>query len=413
MKDLTLCLLLTASVSASAQTTHVLFIGNSYTYVNDLPEMTRQLALSLGDTLVVGSSAPGGYTFQGHTTNTATQALIAQGGWDRVVLQEQSQLPSFPPSQVLSDCFPYAEALVDTIHAYSPCAEPTFYMTWGRENGDADNCAFWPPVCTFNGMQGQLRMNYLQMAQDNSAECAPAGVAWKQVRDEYPAIGLYASDGSHPSVAGSYLVACTMYSTFFRTSTVGASFTSSLDPATAATLQQIASAVVLDSLATWNIGINDPVASPSYTDNNGTVEFNQNSINTTTHSWDLGDGTTSNESAFTHTYSVVGDYPVMYVAGDECGRTDTSLFDVNVVVTGISEQDASRFSIASDAQGLVVTNACRAGRLDLFDTQGRKLATYAIPAGEALHLPAPQGMALVWHFRSKDGSTTSGMVVRP
>ena len=220
-------------LSLQAQSTHVLFIGNSYTGVNDLPEMTRQLALSIGDTLVVASSSPGGMTFQGHTTNATTQSLIDQGNWDFVVLQEQSQLPSFPPSQVASDCLPYAQALVDTVRARTPCAEAVFYMTWGRENGDADNCAFWPPVCTYEGMQQRLRMSYLQMAQDNSAECAPAGMAWKRVREDFPTIDLYASDGSHPSVAGSYLVACTMYSTFFRTSTVGATFTSSLDPATA------------------------------------------------------------------------------------------------------------------------------------------------------------------------------------
>ena len=132
-------------LSLQAQTTRVLFIGNSYTSVNDLPEMTRQLALSLGDTLIVANSSPGGYTFQQHTANAATQGLIDQGNWDFVVLQEQSQLPSFPPSQVAAECLPYAQALVDTIRAHSPCAEPVFYMTWGRQNGDAQNCASWPP----------------------------------------------------------------------------------------------------------------------------------------------------------------------------------------------------------------------------------------------------------------------------
>lgn len=69
--------LLCAVLPGMAQSTRVLFIGNSYIGVNDLPEMTRQLALSLGDTLVVQSSTPGGTTFQGHSTNPTTQALIA------------------------------------------------------------------------------------------------------------------------------------------------------------------------------------------------------------------------------------------------------------------------------------------------------------------------------------------------
>jgi len=400
--------------SALAQTTQVLFIGNSYTAVNNLPELTRQLALSLGDTLVVNSSTPGGYTFQGHTANTATQNLIAQGGWDYVVLQEQSQLPSFPPGQVASDCYPYATALVDNIRTHSPCAESVFYMTWGRENGDAQNCASWPPVCTYAGMQERLRISYLQMAQDNSAECAPAGVAWKRVRDEYPAIDLYSPDGSHPSVAGSYLVACTMFSTFFRTSTVGATFTSSLDPVTAATLQQVASSVVLDSLATWNIGVNDPVALPEHADlGAGQIAFSESSVNSTSNFWDLGDGNSSDQSAFTHTYAANGVYTVTYVAMDDCGRTDTSSFMVDVISAGIAALNKPSISISRDAQGLVVNNANRDGTLELFDMQGRKLASYAIMAGGLRHVTAPSGVVLLWRFQTKDGSFGSGIAVRP
>lgn len=399
---------------ASAQSKHVLFIGNSYTSVNDLPEMTRQLALSLGDTLVVASSSPGGYTFQQHTTNAATQGLIDQGNWDFVVLQEQSQLPSFPPSQVASECLPYAAQLVDSIRAHSPCAEPVFYMTWGRQNGDAQNCASWPPVCTYEGMQQQLRQSYLQMAEDNSSSCAPAGMAWKRVRAEYPAINLYSSDGSHPSVAGSYLVACTMYSTFFRTGTVGASFVSSLDAATASTLQQVASSVVLDSLDTWNIGVNDPVALPEHQDQgDGNVLFSENSVNATSHFWDLGDGSTSTENSFTHTYAANGTYTVVYVAMDACGRTDTSSFVVNMTSAGIGELDKARVWVTSDSQGLLVINDGSAGSLDLFDLQGRRVAVHAIGATGKEQVPLPSGTAVVWRFQTAGERVGSGLVVIP
>ena len=414
MKHLFAFLILLGTIgSASAQTTRVLFIGNSYTAVNNLPELTRQLALSLGDTLVVNSSTPGGYTFNGHTTNTATQNLIDQGGWNYVVLQEQSQLPSFPPAQVAAESLPYATALVDSIRAHSPCAEPVFYMTWGRENGDADNCASWPPVCTYEGMQEQLRINYLQMARDNSTACAPAGMAWKRVREEFPAIGLYAADGSHPSVAGSYLVACTMYSTFFRRTTMGATFTSTLDATTAATLQQVASSVVLDSLSTWNIGVNDPVALPEHTDlGGGQVAFSENSTNTTNNFWDLGDGSTNMESSFTHTYTAVGNYTVTYIATDDCGRADTSIFQVDVTTTGITELQTSAFRVTSDVNGLSIHNGGEAGTLELFDTQGRVLRSVRVDARSDQRISWPGGQFVLWRFV---GATVpkSGVVVVP
>ncbi len=402
------------ALSLHAQSTHVLFIGNSYTSVNDLPELTGQLALSMGNTLAVASSSPGGYTFQQHTTYAATQNLIDQGAWDFVVLQEQSQLPSFPPAQVAAQCLPYAAQLVGQVRAASPCAEAVFYMTWGRENGDQQNCAGWPPVCTYEGMQQQLRQSYLQMAQDNSAECAPAGMAWKRMRAEFPAINLYSSDGSHPSVAGSYLVACTLYSTFFRTSSVGASFTSSLDAATALTLQQVASSVVLDSLGTWNIGVHDPVALPQHTDlGGGQVQFSQNSTGTTAHFWNLGDGSTSFEGTFTHTYANSGTYTVVYVATDDCGRTDTSTFTVQVLTAGIAEVGKPAVSVTGDAQGLVVVNAGAEGTLDLFDLQGRRLSMHPIGATGKEYVPLPSGTAVVWRFQTGGGRVGRGLVVIP
>ena len=83
--------------------------------MNDLPGTTRLLALSLGDTLNVASSAPGGYTFEQHSTNATTLGLIASQPWDFVILQEQSQRPSFPPAQVEQEVYPFAAQLVDSI----------------------------------------------------------------------------------------------------------------------------------------------------------------------------------------------------------------------------------------------------------------------------------------------------------
>ena len=88
---------------------------------------------------------------------------INQQQWDYVVLQAQSQELSFSPFQVASDSYPYAEILVDSIFANSSCTEPLFFMTWGRKYGDQSNCQFYPPVCTYLGMQQRLRESYLDM----------------------------------------------------------------------------------------------------------------------------------------------------------------------------------------------------------------------------------------------------------
>ena len=65
---------------------------------------------------------------------------------------------------------------------------------------------------------------------------------------------MYTSDNSHPSIYGSYLAACTFYSTIFRKSSVGCNFfPSAISQADALHLQQVASSTVLDSMSVWNI----------------------------------------------------------------------------------------------------------------------------------------------------------------
>ena len=226
------------SVGCYAQDTYrALFLGNSYTYVNNLPQMITDMATSTGDVFIYDSNAPGGYTLQGHSSNATSLAKIAIGNWDYVVLQEQSQLPSFPISQVQTDVFPFAKMLDSTINADNPCVETVFYMTWGRKNGDASNCASWPPVCTYAGMDSLLDLRYRMMADSNNAIVSPVGRVWNYVRQLYPSLELYQPDESHPSVAGTYVAACTFYTVMFRKDPTDITFNSTLTPTDAANIR--------------------------------------------------------------------------------------------------------------------------------------------------------------------------------
>lgn len=271
----------------------VLFLGNSYTAVNNLPLMTATLALSAGDTLVYDSNTPGGYTLNGHTTNALSLQKIAQGDWDFVVLQEQSQLPAFPNSQVQTDCFPYAALLDSLITTANSCTETMFYMTWGRQNGDAANCPTWPPVCTYTGMDSLLRLRYDQMAIDNEGVLSPVGAVWNYLRLNSPGINLYQADESHPSLEGSYAAACSFYASIFRKDPTLINDDYGLPPVVAMDIRNAAKAVVFDSLLTWHIGEYDPVAGYSVVTIYFTASFTNLSSNATSYLWDFGNGNTS------------------------------------------------------------------------------------------------------------------------
>lgn len=245
-------LLLAAILLTNAQTTRkVLFIGNSYIYTNDLPNMIKTLASDCGDTLEYSQSTPGGCTFQNHLSNSTTLSLIQQGGWDHVVLQEQSQLPSFPYSQVQSECFPYAAQLCEAIRESAPQAGIVFFMTWGRRDGDASNCANYPPLCTYEGMDSLLCARYTEMAEHNHAALSPVGRVWNHLRNEHPEIELYSSDGSHPSAVGSYAAAVTFYTILFQRSPSCISNDLAVDAAAAQAVRETVEQVVYDSLDYW------------------------------------------------------------------------------------------------------------------------------------------------------------------
>jgi hypothetical protein len=331
--------LIICSIANGQNTTkRVLFLGNSYTGVNFLPQMIADVAISTGDTLLFDSNMPGGYTLQGHSTNSTSLAKIALGNWNYVVLQEQSQLPSFPTNQVEEEVFTYAHFLDSIINAKNPCSETVFYMTWGRKNGDASNCASWPPVCTYSGMDSLLNLRYRMMADSNNAILSPVGAVWKYIRQNFPLIDLYESDNSHPSIAGSYAAACCFYTTLFRKDPTAISFNSSLSITDAANIRAATKLIVYDSLMNWHIGEYDPLASFTYNTSNGKqVKFTNSSLNSTNFNWNFGDGVTSENYNPTHTYLKSGTYTAQLIA-NKCDISNTTFQTINITIPlGVNE----------------------------------------------------------------------------
>ena len=361
-------------IASKSQTTlKVLFIGNSYTSVNDLPSLTFQVTKSTGDSMIYSSNAPGGYTFNQHSANATTIELINQGGWNYVVLQEQSQYPSFPIQQVQNEVFPYATKLDSMILAADSCTETIFYMTWGRKNGDASNCAAWPPVCTYEGMDSLLHLRYMMMAQNNNAEVSPVGAVWHYLRENAPSIELYSSDESHPSPAGSYAAACTFYTSMFRKSPLNISYNYSLSPIDAETIRSAVKAVVFDSLTHWYNIDEFPIASFNTIHNGLQVSFTSTSVNAHYFNWAFGDGATSNEKNPTHTYISQGNYTVTLIT-EYCGLYDTTSQTVAVAPAGIETINSFVVIFPNPVRNiLTITTESEISGIAIFDVGGRIL----------------------------------------
>ena len=235
----------TGCTDANKACTRVLFIGNSYTYVNDLPSMLAALARSGGHQIETGMAAEGGLTLADHVGSTATQAKLASGHWDLVILQEQSQIPAI--AQFRTDqMYPAARQLIRTIRLDG--AKPMFYLTWAHRDG-------WPEngLPDYARMQAQIDQGYLTIGRELGVAVAPVGRAWATVVSQSSRPGLWQDDGSHPTTAGTYLAAAVFYAAIFDASPVGLSYDAGLPSDQAVSLRQVADDTVLKDLVQWGL----------------------------------------------------------------------------------------------------------------------------------------------------------------
>jgi hypothetical protein len=402
MKKLVFLFSIYLSMSSLAQDSlSVLFIGNSYTYVNDLPAVFNNLTTSLSDIATIDSKTNGGFTFQNHLDDPATHVKIGSKKWDYVVLQGQSQEPSFPTGQVNQYTLPPAVSLADSVYANWYCSQAMYFMTWGRQNGDPQ----WDSINTFDKMNVRLRNAYVRIADSAKASVCPVGIAWKYVRDTYPTINLYSGDGSHPSMEGTYLAACTFYASLYRKSPVGASYVAGLDPTIAGQLQGAAELAVLDSLDTWHLQSTESltVADFNFQVSGNTVLFTNSSTHATDFVWDFGDGNSSVDSDPVHSFQTDGTFDVQLIASSECG-TDTLFLTVTVQYWGINEPlESVILRSMKDGTYMLENSDGFFGNIQLLDAQGRLLFENLLSGQKSFILHAEMLGSGVYFVRTPTG----------
>ena len=381
-------LLMSGHVTVYGKTVKALFLGNSYTYTNNLPLTIAGLALSAGDTLVYNSNTPGGYTLQQHCSNSTTLSLIAEGDWDYVILQEQSQLPSFPDEQVAMDVYPYAKRLDSLVKVHNECAKTVFYMTWGRKNGDAMNCAVFPPLCTYEGMDSLLQLRYSIMADSNNALLSPVASVWRNIRADHPEIELYVADESHPSPEGTFAAACTFYSMLFGKDPVSCPFSGTISATDADIIRHAAKSVVYDNLDHWSRFYPAVTAAFEFTVTDGTIIFNNLSENASGYTWHFGDGNTSTGVTPEHTYSSTGSYEVMLIA-HHCSDSDTLTRVVDITTLDINNvmQQAGPIRLYPNpaSTDIYIKSPDNTDQITISDITGKTMVRYTVSG----HIPQP------------------------
>ncbi len=178
---------------------NVLFIGNSHTWYNDMPDMVEEIADANGVSIDTHMIAPNGTYLHEHAENDEVVETINSGTYDIIIFQEQSVAPAIPQFASVNT-YPAAQQL-DHL-ADRAGAQVIWYQTWGWKNGFPDQ-----GFPTYESMQNAVSASYERIASDNGGKIARAGDAFAAVKASGSDLELYNADGSHASETGSYVAA--------------------------------------------------------------------------------------------------------------------------------------------------------------------------------------------------------------
>ena len=179
------------SLKAQEKELNVLYVGNSYTYGNNLPQIVAILSEGTNTKLITRKSVIGGAHLWEHWNGDRelkTREIIKEGDFDIVVLQDHSMSAIETPDSTIK----YVRLLAEYIDQFG--AKTYLYNTWARKK-----------VPQFQPVIDEV---YTQAGLDNKIVRVPVGSAWELAQDIRPTVELFTSDGSHPNALATLLIAC-------------------------------------------------------------------------------------------------------------------------------------------------------------------------------------------------------------
>jgi len=197
--------------SAEKRGLNILFIGNSYTFYNNMPSLLEKISKSDKTSLYsikTKAITKGGAKLINFGQSEGVLSVILGEKWDYVVLQDCSYCTIQNTSiKGFFDAVKNLSGFIKENGAY-----PILYSTWGRKDGSDYYSKSDIFRGNYDGMQEVVTRNYQKAAVRNEISVVHIGELWRQVLAQNINFDLYTADASHPSIYGSYLTALGFYS---------------------------------------------------------------------------------------------------------------------------------------------------------------------------------------------------------
>lgn len=230
----------------------ILLIGSSYFNNNNLELLLNNFFNAQNKDVYIRTAIQNGLFLSDHATSDYTLTMINEEKWNYVILQGVGSLMAYPDIITHHPVYPALVTLRDKILTNYISTKIVFCLPWAFEDGMA-----WKPGWTdlYPEMQQKIYDNTLKYADEIGLIIASVGWAWRQVLTDkdYPLHYLHMSDWNHPTLKGSYLMACVIYTTVFRERTTSIKYYADIPEDEASYFQEVGSDMVLDNLELWNI----------------------------------------------------------------------------------------------------------------------------------------------------------------
>jgi hypothetical protein len=318
MKKFFLFMFIASFHSVMAQKTSVLFIGNSFTHMNQMPKTFEKIAESLSQEVYVEMNAKSNHTLKMHSERAELYEAIKSRKWDFVVIQPFSREMIFSEDSVEQATIPFFKQLLDSIYAKNPCTNVMIYQTWGYKDGFQEDSL----SNTYERMTTRISEGVMRLSDRYSLPVVPVGMVWNDLIKSGYGNSLYDADGSHPSPEGSYLIACTFYVSLFRKSLDGA-FTNGVPATKVSQIHRICYDFVLTNVDQYKLRENSFFVQKVYHKNAPrSIRCKAYYEKADSLIWRFGDGSSSRNRIVKHNYKIPGKYTVVLTVHDKCGKRE-------------------------------------------------------------------------------------------
>lgn len=394
------------NISWSADSTKVLFIGNSMTYFNDMPQLFRSISLSKGKNVSVSMYAPGGTGFVNHCTDPNVYALFRQE-WDMVVLQPgtgESAGASWPVDTTIRR----GRQLLDSVYTYNPCVKVFLYeIPYGVPSAND-----YP---TYFAVQSQILDSVSRLSDSLKIPLLPAGECARAYYSLQQNLLLHGGfNDIHPNANGSFLIAAACFAGMFREETTGSVFSGPVQADTAVRFFSIADTVVLNRMDEWRLNMYNLSADFSYGWNAGEISFQDASVNASEVEWDFGDGIQSTDLNPVHTFTSEGTYWVTHYAfNGDCTDSISKLITVSGAGIALEEFPENWTLLTDPVTGKISLKIGVAGsiqQLEIVDLSGKTVLLQK--TGNETELPFPELNAGIYVLRLSTENTQKSVKLR-